>query len=290
MQKECQRCGKSYSTNKETSKHCSRECYMAVVGRKNHNCQYCGKDFMPKGSDRTTFCSRECAFEWRRQVGFEITCVLCGQLFTSGMVISTKCQSCKDAEILPMSECEICGQPCNRRDAKTCSDECRKVRASRRRRVQSESKKELRPRECSHCKQEFIPEYGNKRRVFCSDKCLHCYQNKIASKKKGKSINSRARYMLRKAYGDEWVNHYEPINRTKVYTRDGGICGICGKLVAMLKVCPHPKSPTIDHIVPLSQGGSHTYENVQLAHFDCNYKKSDTGAGQMRLLGEVSRG
>ena len=33
---------------------------------------------------------------------------------------------------------------------------------------------------------------------------------------------------------------------------------------------------SLDHIIPLSQGGTHTYNNVQLAHFLCNISKRDS--------------
>ena len=33
--------------------------------------------------------------------------------------------------------------------------------------------------------------------------------------------------------------------------------------------------PTLDHIIPLSKGGSHTWDNVQLAHMGCNAGKCD---------------
>jgi 5-methylcytosine-specific restriction endonuclease McrA len=34
------------------------------------------------------------------------------------------------------------------------------------------------------------------------------------------------------------------------------------------------KYPTHDHIVPVSKGGKHTWDNAQLAHFECNTKKN----------------
>ena len=52
----------------------------------------------------------------------------------------------------------------------------------------------------------------------------------------------------------------------KIYTRDRGICGICGKVV-------HISKASIDHIVPISKGGAHDFSNVQLAHLKCNLKK-----------------
>lgn len=36
-----------------------------------------------------------------------------------------------------------------------------------------------------------------------------------------------------------------------------------------------PKYPSIDHIIPISKGGAHTWENVQVAHFECNPNKRD---------------
>ncbi len=45
---------------------------------------------------------------------------------------------------------------------------------------------------------------------------------------------------------------------------------------------------TIDHIIPLSQGGEHSYKNTQLACFECNCKKGDRGipgGEQLRTFG-----
>jgi 5-methylcytosine-specific restriction endonuclease McrA len=36
-----------------------------------------------------------------------------------------------------------------------------------------------------------------------------------------------------------------------------------------------PTAPTVDHIIPLARGGSHTWDNVQLAHHLCNSLKGD---------------
>lgn len=33
--------------------------------------------------------------------------------------------------------------------------------------------------------------------------------------------------------------------------------------------------PSIDHIIPVSHGGTHTWDNVELAHRYCNGVKSD---------------
>jgi 5-methylcytosine-specific restriction endonuclease McrA len=47
-----------------------------------------------------------------------------------------------------------------------------------------------------------------------------------------------------------------------------------------------PGKPSIDHVVPLSRGGTHELSNVQLAHYRCNLEKHNSGSGeQLRLIG-----
>lgn len=58
--------------------------------------------------------------------------------------------------------------------------------------------------------------------------------------------------------------------------RYGGICQICGRPVdgtALVNGHITRLYPTIDHITPISQGGTHTWDNVQLAHMCCNSGK-----------------
>lgn len=63
----------------------------------------------------------------------------------------------------------------------------------------------------------------------------------------------------------------------KVIARDNGICRICGKPVDVLDRTGNRignNYPTIDHIKPISKGGAHTWQNVQLAHMICNSYKN----------------
>lgn len=79
---------------------------------------------------------------------------------------------------------------------------------------------------------------------------------------------------------------YEPVKSATVFDRDGWRCGICRKPVRKVHKYPHLMSATLDHIVPMSQGGGHTYVNTQLAHFMCNSIKSAGGGGeQLALIG-----
>lgn len=68
----------------------------------------------------------------------------------------------------------------------------------------------------------------------------------------------------------------EVVDPTIVYLRDGWVCQICDKTVDpnLLGQSTSP-APSLDHKVPLSKGGEHSYSNTQLAHFGCNSRKRD---------------
>lgn len=53
-------------------------------------------------------------------------------------------------------------------------------------------------------------------------------------------------------------------------------CSICGCPVDKSLKYPHPLSPVIDHIIPVSKGGHPSdIKNLALAHNQCNLKKTD---------------
>lgn len=60
----------------------------------------------------------------------------------------------------------------------------------------------------------------------------------------------------------------ENVDPRVVFDRDKGICGIC------LKDVDPASKWEVDHVMPISRGGAHSYSNVQLAHRKCNRAKS----------------
>ena len=56
--------------------------------------------------------------------------------------------------------------------------------------------------------------------------------------------------------------------RRDIYIRDKWICGICGRFVP-------PDCFTIDHIIPISKGGTYDYDNLQCCCKKCNQLKDD---------------
>ena len=63
-----------------------------------------------------------------------------------------------------------------------------------------------------------------------------------------------------------------------LYRRDSGVCYLCGKKCDWNDKTDKsvgPAYPSIDHMIPIAKGGLHAWTNVKLAHFECNWKKSD---------------
>ncbi|WP_309054528.1 HNH endonuclease signature motif containing protein [Streptomyces sp.] len=71
------------------------------------------------------------------------------------------------------------------------------------------------------------------------------------------------------------ANQGERFAPRDVYERDGWTCGLCRLPVDPGLAWPHPMSASVDHILPLSQGGTHALTNVQCAHLSCNSRKRD---------------
>jgi len=153
-------------------------------------------------------------------------------------------------------KCEICEKLLPVGRARYCSDECRKKKSSNRSFLINKSKKALVVCRCEMCDISFIPEYGDKRKKFCSDKCLAKY-------------SKRSRNLRRYIDSDTMKG----ISYGAIFRRDQFICQICYKKVDMKLSVPHLFAATVDHIIPLSRGGNHEPSNLQLAHFICNSKK-----------------
>jgi len=173
-------------------------------------------------------------------------------------------RSCKRA-IITHRQCICCGKATADSGHSFCSREC--MIGWKGERI------------CKKCGEVF----GNA--SWCATTCRRCRQlfKKECRRKNGRShFRSRAR-----KYGVP----YESFTRGSIYSRDKWTCQLCGRkcllswTVNKWTKIPHSRSPTIDHIIPLSRGGPHSPDNVQLACFECNWKKRDTKMGQLRLVG-----
>lgn len=87
------------------------------------------------------------------------------------------------------------------------------------------------------------------------------------------------------------VKYYSP-KRRKIYAQGdeidhltlfelhAWICVICHKKINRRYRLPNFMAATVEHIIPLSRGGTHTWDNVAPAHYRCNMDKSDRLASE----------
>lgn len=68
----------------------------------------------------------------------------------------------------------------------------------------------------------------------------------------------------------------ERVDKLRVFERDGWRCRICNiKTPRSLMGTKDGRAPELDHALPLSRGGAHSYANTQLACASCNRLKRD---------------
>ena len=131
----------------------------------------------------------------------------------------------------------------------------RKLNSILKRRMKQLEPKQMHECRCEECAVVFLSE----RRVkYCSDACRHRHTNRAKEEriyKNGKPDLS--------------------ISLTKLYMRDMGVCALCGKHIDFDCDSNSAHYPSIDHIIPLSKGGLHSWDNVQLACRECNMRKSN---------------
>lgn len=159
-----------------------------------------------------------------------------------------------------VAPCEWCGRWFHRRGvARFCSKLC--VRAVDGAHTAVTFRRCLRCGD-TYCRAIAVPDAG-----FCSGRCNR------ASSKRHRSHIKRAK------------NGGERFTLREIAERDGWKCHLCGGAVPDRAWMARDKDPTIDHLVPVSEGGEHTRKNVALAHNRCNWERGAEGLAQLRLVG-----
>lgn len=203
-------------------------------------CKWCGTEFSKVTSNvaRMVSCSEECR-----------------RLLIAMSGASDGVWACR-VRFLTLA-CAECGSIFYaKRERLCCSDACAKERGARR--------AGSRDRSCPSCGAAFPS-------LYLATYCESCREERARVRRRDASRNAKHVRRVRMKTG-----RYEPVKSSRVYERDEWTCGICQLPVDRALMYPDPGSPSLDHVIPLARGGSHTYDNVQLAHFVCNWRKSDT--------------
>lgn len=120
---------------------------------------------------------------------------------------------------------------------------------------------------CFECYREFVKIRDSQK--YCSNSCA----SKSYSRRK--DIKRRIKMTLN--------GEIENISLSELIKRDNNLCHICGGQCDSSDYIYSDNGyfivgknyPSIDHLFPISKGGTHTWENVKLAHHYCNTLKSN---------------
>lgn len=214
------------------------------------------------------------------------TCESCGDVWTpQRRRLNRVCPKCRKRSARRWISCEFCGARglvTTLASGRFCSQQC----AQRHNAGWSTSTSLV---HVPRIPRSFTPEHCTSGRLFVAGCCRRCgdqftildqLENRYCSRR---CMRSDAKERRRARKLDAFV---EDVIRVEIFERDGWRCQICRRKVDRNKVFPHPRSPTIDHIIPLAKGGTHEPRNVQTACFLCNSRKGDRfGGDQLRLLG-----
>jgi 5-methylcytosine-specific restriction endonuclease McrA len=222
-------------------------------------CGHCGKVFKAKNCNHKAFCSRDCAFAAnarrpkpkRKPVAHIRVCLTCGDSFTSPYAEKRYCTAECHREMLRRRQRPkaFARWRANRGDTPV-RDHIRTARCEARH-----------AKTCEQCGREFLG-HGNAK--YCSPGC-----------------QGAVRKALRRAR--RYTGEVEVVGLEYVMRRDSGRCQLCRRRVDAAKNVPHPRAPTLDHIIPLSRGGEHVRANLQLACFACNTVKGNRSAGEQLM-------
>lgn len=226
-------------------------------------CSYCGKEFKPKQKTQK-YCSIECVGKSQRKRKMQ-KCIVCGKEFLGETYRQSKYCSL---------HCSAVAREQNKQTEylhrKEMLDKQRLIKKlikclnKRSKQLEKEiNRNKTKICVCAECGSEF----ETKRKVkYCSDRC----KKKASNRAKDKRIYRNGKPDM-------------TISLSKLYDNHNGICQSCGIVCDWHDVIVRNDGviiagetyPSIDHIKPLSKGGLHSWDNVQLLCRHCNSLKRD---------------
>lgn len=123
---------------------------------------------------------------------------------------------------------------------------------------------------CKNCGTEYsIGITGYNSTKYCSEKCMKRFAMRVKNDRRIRKMRTR--------------EHDTDITLEKLFGRDAGVCYLCGRTCEWTDGTDRDGTfiagdtyPSIDHVIPLAKGGTHTWGNVRLACRKCNWEKRDS--------------
>lgn len=252
--KTCLGCGERFEEKNLIQLYCSRRCKDSNrdINREllqPRLCRKCGAEFKPDKRYQK-YCTKKC----RESANYT-------------PVLQRKKREGRPAEAVHPKNCIRCGKEFMAKlpYQKWCSPHCKALARQSAVNPNHLSREERQiVNKCKMCGKEYQTTLSRINRVFCSQACQLEWMRLEFDTRAGE--NRRAR-ILRNGKPDIGIT------LAKVIKRDKGICHICGMKVDLAANILDKKAPVVDHIFPIARGGTHTWDNVALAHRECNGKK-----------------
>ena len=77
---------------------------------------------------------------------------------------------------------------------------------------------------------------------------------------------------------------WDGVSDEEILDRDNWMCWICKRRIGKTLKYPHPRSASIDHLIPLALGGDDTAFNKKAAHLRCNITRQTGAADEHPML------
>lgn len=265
----CKTCGAQFQSAQPRAVSCSDECRAERKRRRakpkapitsiTYECWWCGKQYHPRRREASKACSREC--------GFKVKDFIRSARIT-GLMVSHSVYRFKCADCYTWANGRSNGRRCS-----ACIE--------RNRPNYQPVKGTI--RQCELCNSDFIAMSGAEfsSTKFCSKTCRNAHRRKQPWYKPMQAAAKAKRRAARRG-----ARVKEAVKPQVVFDRDAWRCQACGcKTPKGLRGTCDPKAPELDHIVPISKGGEHSYRNTQCLCRSCNAAKSDGLGGQLLLFG-----
>ena len=187
----------------------------------------------------------------------DIRCLVCGSVITRNWITlkkgTARCDRCKAIE----QEHKQREQEAQKQQQKNEKQEARE------RAFWSSEHPQMEMKLCKCCGALFISSKSSQ--VYCSTECMKRINNALGKDRRIRQIAARKR---------------DGITLERLFNRDAGICYLCGEPCdwqdyreTEAAFIAGERYPSIDHVKALHDGGTHTWDNVRLAHRGCNTRK-----------------
>ena len=307
----CKFCGKELNEGYKSKLYCSHECGVRYRDRKRaskkknstkRECRTCKAEFIPNYKGTKTFdCSEECYKEQRKKQNrerFRKEKGLSNKYDYEGV---KKCKMCNEDISNMKINAMYCSASCkqravDRRKGHKSKEEYLKMvgkqRKQRLARLEIKAKERKKKRCIANIAKLLNKEVLRREKVIeLTRPCVECgtpfYNIQPHALTCSPLCSKRRANRLQRLYNSNRLNESNIVDKDitvqKLFNKYEGICYLCGekcdfsdKVITEEGYTIVGKTyPSIEHVIPISKGGLHSWDNVNLAHHYCNSIKSD---------------